>query len=67
MPWRAAGKRLAGAVTGEELAVPQVDPGAHDPLPVQPQAHFTVSIRCSVTSAFTGGMSMTWRRSVLMP
>jgi hypothetical protein len=30
----------------------------------QPQPHFTVSIWCSVTSAFTGGMSMTWRRSV---
>jgi hypothetical protein len=28
------------------------------------QPHFTVSTRCSVTSAFTGGMPMTWRRSV---
>ena len=28
------GKGLAGAVAGQELAVPQVDPGAHDPRPV---------------------------------
>src|SRR5215469_9846175 len=28
-----------------------------------PQPHSSVSIWCSVTSAFTGGVSMTWRRS----
>ena len=28
-----------------------------------PQPHSNVSIWCSVTSALTGGMSMTWRRS----
>jgi hypothetical protein len=27
-------KCLAGAVPGQELAMPQVDPGAHDPRPV---------------------------------
>src|SRR5579859_6005666 len=29
----------------------------------QPQPHFTVSSWCSVVTAFTGGMSMTCRRS----
>src|ERR1700758_253158 len=29
----------------------------------QPHPHFTVSIWCSVVTAFTGGMSMTCRRS----
>ena len=29
----------------------------------RPQPHSRVSIRCSVVFAFTGGMSMTWRRS----
>jgi hypothetical protein len=40
------------------------EPNRASALVPQPQPHFTVSIWCSVTSAFTGGMPMTWRRSV---
>ena len=73
------GKRLAGPVPRQELAVPQVYAGAHDPRPILhrrghpvrglrlrflTQPHSSVNSWCSVTAGRTGGMSTTCRRSI---
>ena len=76
------GDRLAGAVPGQELAVPQVNGGRGQPRPVRhrgghpagavplvivPHEQRREMIRCSVTLArISSGRSVTWRRSVLV-